>query len=317
MGRYRLGDVIRMTRKSLTITQEVLSEGICSVETLSRIENGNQNPSRDVYELLMVRMGRFRERAYSTLSISDLKVLDKMKLFENNIRLYNYREAEYILREIIKVIGNSTLDKQFLIRAEGIINFRLAKISVDVFLEEIKKALQLTIPKFNSISLSSWPLSYNEVVLLLQMSNAYAHKEEYSKAIELIEEAYESMNKSYMEEEQRVALQITLANNLSKWYGLIDENEKAIEIAEKGINLCKKHKLGNALPNLLYSIAWNTEQLIEKGVLSRKAMKSCLDNLQQAYYIAAAMQISYLEQFILEHVKKKGYDDSFYNGSLG
>lgn len=317
MGRYRLGDIIRMTRKSFSITQEVLSEGICSVETLSRIENGNQNPSRDVYELLMVRMGRFRERAYSTLSISDLKVLEKMKLFENNIRLYNYREAEFILKEIKKVLGNSTLDKQFMIRAEGIINFRLSKISVDAFLEEIEKALLLTIPKFKSISLSSWPLSYNEVVLLIHMANAYADKEDYSKSIELTEEVYSAMNKSYMEEEQRVALQISLASNLSKWYGLTNENEKAIEIAEKGINLCKKHKLGNALPNLLYSVAWNTEQLIEKGVLSPEALTRCIDYLQQAYYISAAMQISYMEQFLMDHVKKKGYDVSFYNGSLG
>ena len=74
MGRYRLGDIIRMTRKSLSITQEELSLEICSVETLSRIESGRQNPSKDVYELLMERMGRVRERAYSMQSVSDFQV---------------------------------------------------------------------------------------------------------------------------------------------------------------------------------------------------------------------------------------------------
>ena len=62
MARYRLGDIVRMTRKSLSITQEQLSEDICSVETLSRIETGRQNPGKDVYELLMERMGRIRDR---------------------------------------------------------------------------------------------------------------------------------------------------------------------------------------------------------------------------------------------------------------
>lgn len=42
MANYRAGDVIRMTRNAVGITQEDLSDGICSVETLSRIENGDR-----------------------------------------------------------------------------------------------------------------------------------------------------------------------------------------------------------------------------------------------------------------------------------
>jgi transcriptional regulator with XRE-family HTH domain len=38
MANYRVGDVIRLTRKAAGITQEQLSDGICSVETLFRIE---------------------------------------------------------------------------------------------------------------------------------------------------------------------------------------------------------------------------------------------------------------------------------------
>jgi transcriptional regulator with XRE-family HTH domain len=308
MGRYRLGDIIRMTRKSLTITQEQLSEGICSVETLSRIENGSQNPSRDVYELLMVRMGRFRERAYSMLSVSDLKVLEKMKLFEDNIRLYNYKDAENILNEIRDVLGDSTLDRQFIIRAESLINYLSNKIKVDEFFDNIEKALLLTIPQYAIISLSNWPLSFNEVLLLINMSIAYADKEDFTKAIDLIDEVYLAMNRSYMEEQQRVVLQITIANNLSKWYGLIKKHEKAIEIAEEGMQLCQKYKLGNALPNLLYSIAWNIEQLIELGALSVDSFKSCYTYLRKAYYIASAMQLTYVEQFIGNHIKEKKYD---------
>lgn len=308
MGKYRLGDIIRMTRKSLSITQEQLSEGICSVETLSRIENGSQNPSRDIYELLMVRMGRFRERAYSMLSVSDLKVLEKMKLFEDNLRLFNYKNAELVLEDIKNILGDSTLDKQFVIRAESLIQYRLKKISSDEFIEFIDKALSITIPKYKLISLANWPLSFNEVMLLINLSNAYTDTKDYTKAIDILEEVYFAMNKSYMEEQQRVILQITMASNLSKRYGLVNKHEKAIEIAEDGIQLCKRYKLGNALPNLLYSIAWNIEQLIELGVLPDKSLTKCFDYLHQAYYIAAAMQISYMEQFILKHIKEKGYD---------
>lgn len=305
MGRYRLGDIIRMTRKSLSITQEQLSDGICSVETLSRIENGNQNPNRDTYELLMERMGRIRERAYSMLSISDFKVLEKMKQFEDYSKLYDFYQADIILREIKKILGDSILDKQFLIRAESLVDYHLNRISKEEYLESVQKAIQLTIPKYGTISLSNWPLNHNEAVLLINISIAFAERGDYKQAIDILEDVNIAMNQSYMEELQRVTFKVTIANNLSKWYGLVGSHDKAIEIANEGIMMCKKYNLGNALPNLLYGIAWNKEQLIDKGVLLPVNNRECLKYLKQAYYIASAMQLTFVENFIYEHISVK------------
>ena len=44
MANYRVGDIIRLTRIASGLTQEQLSENICSVETMSRIENGENEP---------------------------------------------------------------------------------------------------------------------------------------------------------------------------------------------------------------------------------------------------------------------------------
>ncbi len=309
MGRYRLGDIVRMTRKSLSITQEQLCDEICSTETLSRIENGSQNPSRDVYELLMERMGRIRDRAYSLLSVSDLKVLEQMKLFEDYTREYEFNKADEVLDDIKKNIGNSILDNQFVLRGETIVNFYLNKISVDECLDNYKKALLLTIPKYGSISLANWPLSYNEALLLINISIAYAEKEDYFKAIEVVKEVYYALKQSYVEEQQRVLLQVILISNLSKWYGLIGNNEEAINIANEGIHICKKNKIGIALPNLLYGIVWNKERLIEKGALPTEYKKECLKYLKEAYYIASAMSLSFVKQFIKDHVVKY-YDNA-------
>ena len=303
MGRYRLGDIIRMTRKSLSITQEQLSEDICSVETLSRIETGKQNPSRDVYELLMERMGRVRDRAYSILSISDFKVLEKMQLFEEAILSYDYHRAEYILEEIMKKPGNTNLDKQFIIRANSLVNYRLGRISTDEFLEELIKAIRITIPKFGDISLVNWPLTYNETNIILNISTAYAEKQDYQKGINILEEAYSAIKKSYMDEEFRNTMQVIILNNLSKWYGLLEEHQKAIDVSIEGLKLCKEYKISSVLPNLLYSYAWNMEQLIDKGVLSKENKRECINLLKQAYYISCAVQYPYGEQFLKNHLK--------------
>lgn len=302
MGRYRLGDIIRMTRKSLSITQEQLSNEICSVETLSRIETGKQNPSRNIYELLMERMGRIRERAYSMLSVSDFKVLDKMKLFEEYIKLYEYVEAEKVYNDIKKNLGNSNLDKQFLIRAESIINYRLKRISVEEFLNGLQKAILITIPRYDTISLSSWPLTYNEAVLLINISTAYAEKKDYSSAISILRDAYEAMKQSYMDEQQRVLFQVTIANNMSKWYGLTYSYESAIAIANEGIEICRRFRLGNTLPNLIYCVVWCKEQLIDQGVMPQDFKRECLNSLLSAYYLASAMQQPFIAQFLEKHI---------------
>jgi len=307
MGMYRLGEIIRMTRKSLSITQEKLSEGICSLETLSRMETGKQTPSKDTYELLMVRMGRIGERGYSMLSITDLRVLDKIQLFNDCIQLYDYKQAEIELKELEGILGNSRLDKQFLLRAKSIINYYLYGISVDEFLDGLQKAIRLTIPKYGEISLCNWPLSNNEIVLILNISMAYADKLDYKKAIETLEEMNNALDKSFIEEHQKAIVQSANLYHLARWYGLIMNHEKAIEIAMEGIAKCKKNRLGNVLANHLYCIAWNKEQLMDKGILSLDHKEECLMYLRKAYFVASAMQQTFIIQFLEEQMEER-YD---------
>lgn len=312
MGKYRLGDIICMTRKSLSITQQQLSEGICSVETLSRVENGKQNPSRDVYELLMERMGRSRERSYSVMTVSDFDIMEKISLLEDYINTYNYGSAEEILEEIKDQLMDTNLNRQYLLRTETVIKYRLKKIDAKEFLDRLEQAILITIPQYGNISLSNWPFTIDEAILILNISSAYAQNQEYKKAIEILEDANIVMKQKYMDETRRINLQVNYYNNISKWYGIIGEYEKAIEVAKEGIEICRKHKLGHVLPNLLYGLAWNIEHLIEKGVISPERKNECIKYIKQAYYIAAAMQQPFLEQFLVEHIKSV-YDTALDN----
>lgn len=63
MAVFQLGAVIKNRREELGITQEDLADGICSVPTLSRIENGERMPTKDHFEMLMQRLG------YSAMSL--------------------------------------------------------------------------------------------------------------------------------------------------------------------------------------------------------------------------------------------------------
>lgn len=302
MGRYRLGDIIRLTRKSLSITQEQLCDGICSTETLSRMETGKQSPNRETYELLMERMGRIRERAYSMLSISDFKVLEKKKQLEDCLHHYDYHRAEVLLKEIKRSLGNTVLDRQFLIRSESMIRYRLNEITSDQCLEGLQEAIRLTIPRYGTISLANWPLTYSETIITLNISTVYAENEDYEKAIEILEEVISALDHSYMEEQQRVIMQLPNISNLSKWQSKIGDYEKSIETALGGIELCRKYKLCSALPHLIYCVAWNKEQLISMGVQPQEKIQECIKDYKKGYYLASAIKQPYMQQFIEQHV---------------
>lgn len=57
MPQYSVGQAIKCCRERKNISQTILCDGICSVGTLSRIENGQQNPSATMMEALLERLG--------------------------------------------------------------------------------------------------------------------------------------------------------------------------------------------------------------------------------------------------------------------
>ena len=57
MSIFLLGPLIKQKREELGLTQEDLADGICSVPTLSRIENGERLPNKSHSEMLLQRLG--------------------------------------------------------------------------------------------------------------------------------------------------------------------------------------------------------------------------------------------------------------------
>ena len=61
---YPYGALIRQRREELGYTQEELADGICSVPTLSRIENGERLPTKEHSEMLFSRLGYWKTKSW-------------------------------------------------------------------------------------------------------------------------------------------------------------------------------------------------------------------------------------------------------------
>ena len=80
MAVFQLGSIIRSRRIELGLSQEQLADGICSVPTLSRFENGERMPTKNHFEMLMQRLG------YSAMSLDFYTDRQDFLIHEQNSR---------------------------------------------------------------------------------------------------------------------------------------------------------------------------------------------------------------------------------------
>lgn len=304
MGKYSLGAIVRMKRYSIHISQEKISDGICSVETISRMENGKQIPIKSNYELLMERMGSSKVRAYSMLTVADFDILDRMKQFEDYIQLFEYEKADKVLISLEKMEEKTLFDQQFLQRARTIVDYRLKRIPVEEFIDRLDKAIKITIPQFDEVNLNSWPFNRQETLAVINIASGYAENGNIEKSIELLNNVRNALNQKYMDREQYSILQVTVLTNLSKCLGLIGKHEDAINIAEEAIDLCRKEKIGSSLALLLYSVAWNMKNAAEKRILDKDQEIKYILYLKKALFISKAMNQTLIGDLVQAHCKE-------------
>ena len=172
MSNYKARDLIRLTRLSLKISQEKLSENICSVQTLSRIENGKHNIKRETYQRLMERMDRNGEKTYCVLYLGDF---DGMHIMEKaNIALLKneYRKLEKYIFQLKPCLENNILNQQYVQKNEVMVSYRLGRISRKEFLEKMEEVIAFTIPNYEKFFDKVYPFTNQEIMILMNLATA-------------------------------------------------------------------------------------------------------------------------------------------------
>ena len=166
MSNYNVGAVIRLTRQAMNISQEKLCENICSVQTLSRIENGRTSVKKSIYEQLMQRMGRNGRKNFSVLSVDDYDMLEIMDKADVALAKHDYEKLEKYIK-ILKNNLNSEFKEnkiamQYLGRKELAVDFHLKKISNEEYLDGLIFLMKLTIPNFEILINKEFPFFWKK-----------------------------------------------------------------------------------------------------------------------------------------------------------
>lgn len=285
MSDYRAGDLIRLARQAIGMSQETLCENICSVQTLSRIENGKVNVKRDIYSMLMERMGRSEEKIHSVLKTEDFDTWELFWEIGREIARYDYAIAEKKLEQLKLYLKEeeSIVNRQQVQRLENLIQYRQKKIEREEYLERQEGLLTLTVPDYRKLLDKVYPFRNVEIQILMNIANAKADGENIERAIKIYYMLIRSLNCGYMRKSDSERLISMFALGLSKRYGELEEYGRAANLCRNGIGRAKQHKFISVLPGLYGELAWNIMKQIEEGKLEKKERETVKNYLRQSY----------------------------------
>lgn len=301
---YLVDEVIKMSRMDRSLSQEMLSEGICTPETLSRIESGKRAPNARNFHALMEKLDVDQDYYNGKLDTDDFLLLEKKRELERAIALQDWVEARRLLDELKAELDmSSPLNKQALQADENIILFGEKRISIEDFLIACEKILGCEGERWREESFWKQFLTNYKINILNNLAVIYRLKKQQEKSIFIWEHILMQLELSKVELADRYASSMLVIGNLSLCYGEIGRLSDCINMCEKGIYLCFDTGKGVRIAQLVCTKAEVLYKLGEK--------ETCRSYLRQAYYLSDLMSTNkfttYIETFYKQHFLDEWY----------
>lgn len=260
MALYNIGNFIKHRREELGITQEELSEGICSVATLSRLENGGRMPTKNHAQALLQRLGYsdalpFYVSGKEEFEISELQLKTRLAYMRNDFDT---------AKELLDKLGEykeffSPTDRQYYEMMYT--STHQDELTNSEVLERFESALKIT-HKYYDINHLPTVLSFEEATALNNIAIRYDIANERNTAIEILYHLKRYYEKHIVDMEETRRVLPTIIYNLSKVLGLSGRYDECIEVCNQGIAFAKEYIRCENLAQILYNLSWS---LIKRG----------------------------------------------------
>lgn len=303
-----IGACIKAGRENLKLSQEELSEGLCTPIMLSRIENDKAYPSARLLNALLERLGLPGERFYALVSAEEEKIENLKKEITNcNIAARNYpkeRERGWKLLDELEMLAgeNDPLIRQYILRSRGILGTPDGPYSLEEKLDIYMEAIHMTIPRFQTEELLNFRYSLDEIKVVDRIAEVYSDMGDHEQALVIYRQCYRYVQKNNREIVRTAGLIPFISYNYAQELGMAGFYNNSIEVAEAGRKACIRQKHYQQLPGLIhlkaeyYRRAGNDKKAKEQYILA--------GNLYQIIENRECMEL-------LASVAKKYYDLDF------
>lgn len=281
-----VNELIKGRRKAKGLTQEMLSENICTPENLSAIERGRRAPSIKHYDKFMEKLGMDKDFYNSLVSAEEFEMHELKRECNRLIYLRKYREAEHVVGIMkAKLDMNIPINKQNILFNETIFLHRKGELKAEDAMKRAVEALNLTFNYNDGNFRTDVVFSQNEVKILNFIGVLHSLKGDTENAIKIFQKVMKSYKTSKVSGRCHCVTNNLILSNLCLALEKVDRIEESIEVSECGIKGALQCERGNLLPVFLTNKACCYEKLGNK--------KACMHYLQQAFYISDIVQNEY------------------------
>lgn len=254
MAIIQYGTIIRKYREEMGVTQEELCEGICSVPTLSRIENGERMPTKDNLTRLLQRLGKTDLFIDSYVSANDFE-LHELKYNIRQMQMLGDREKGKQLLEKYKSLHkkDSVTNRQFELTHE--ILFYPEKYSTEDMLEKLEACLRQTCSSYTKDHIPRL-LTYEEILLLNSIAHCYSRLGDAETAIRIYYKLIEYYERHMVNSEEILRTKPLILYNAANELCAVERYDECISCCDKGILLAQETGRCFMLPYILYVRGW-------------------------------------------------------------
>ena len=279
---YKIGYLIKQRRTELMLTQEELADGICSVTTLSRIENEERLPTKNHFEMLFQRLG-LSDIIFYTYADENTLYLHEQKFKIRNAVLHGqYNEARELLNDYSSKADMSSPHEQQFVLLYSTLSLK-EDYSVEERLSRLQDALYLSCPKYREGVLPKL-FSYEEIIILNNIAICNSEIGDLDEAISILYHIKQHYERGIVNQEEVLRTQTMVLYNLSKYLGLAERYDECIDVCDLGIQISRDTGRCGCLSQLLYNLAWALTKRMLPG-----DMEQAQEAARNAVYAAAAI----------------------------
>lgn len=255
---YCIGDVIRIRRKMLGLSQEKLSEGICDSRTVSKLERHTSKPQKEIVQQLFDRLNLSTELCRTELVTDSKEAIEKYDELKVQKMNGNYEQMKSSIEQLRGLISlDIPSNRQAIIRNEIICRYSANEIDKSEYVSQMVKTLELTVP-FKAVVKQGEKYLTNEELSCIQ--NIMVKSDDVLIGFTECEKALVTMcyNMKYPLHYTRI-YEFVLSTVSSK-LGNNKEYEASDEMKRRIITLSLRTKRIKAIHGALYGILWNSVQ---------------------------------------------------------
>lgn len=293
-------EMLRRNRIAQGITQEELCGGICTQETLSRIENGTRSSNQNNMNELLKKLKRSGTRVGAGIMTDDYSSILLRRRIEQDLHKARYQEAAEDLKLLQeRVDGGLKGNRQYILCIKCIIDFMQGHITPEEAVRTFEQCLALTI-KFEpgSESIFDRQLTRRESNLLSQIAIVYYADGNKDIAIRI----YERILKNYSRSRMNVVFHIrewsVYMANLAGFLKETGKCEEAIALSGERIRISLEIGKGNELGRSLVDIG---------GALERRKDSRALEYFMDALLLLDLMKMDVRYQWVVEEIRNSEF----------